>query len=424
MTVQFIHAADLHIDSPLRGLQRYEGAPADRLQGATRTALVRIVDLAIRKQVAFVIIAGDLFDGHWQDMQTGLWTASQFRRLQQANIDVYLMRGNHDAESLIGRTMRWPPNVHEFTTSKPQTFRHEASGMALHGQGFAHRSVQEDLAANYPAPLDGWFNIGVLHTSLTGDPLHDPYAPTSVRVLNERGYHYWALGHIHARRTIQEAPYIGYPGNTQGRHINEPGSKGCSLVTVTDGHLDSITFEATDSLRWATVEVELEEQDGDDRFLEKLRDHLLSARDRCEDCFCAARIVVTGACRLHEQLALTEDGRQTEQLSADIRNLANEFEESIWVEKVVWNTRPVADINRLRQQQDLLGDLLRMSAAIANDDHQLRQMGVEFQPLIQKERAVAALSAVGIDLQDPQQWQRWLRQAEQLLVTQMLEMDL
>ena len=69
--MKFIHAADLHIDSPLRGLDSYEGAPINRLRGATRhalialvdLALIALVDLAIEHEVAIVLLAGDIYDG-------------------------------------------------------------------------------------------------------------------------------------------------------------------------------------------------------------------------------------------------------------------------------------------------------------------------------------------------------------------------
>ena len=198
---KFIHAADTHIDSRLLGLAAYEGAPVDRLRGASREAFANLVTLAIKEKVAFVIIAGDLFDGQWEDMRTGLWTAGQFRRLARENISVYLIRGNHDAASKVRARIDWPKNeqgaqiVHEFSVRKAETFQLADLGVALHGRGFAHQEAPDDLAKDYPDPVDGAFNIGVLHTSLSGDANHDTYAPTSEQVLVNKGYDYWALTH-------------------------------------------------------------------------------------------------------------------------------------------------------------------------------------------------------------------------------------
>ena len=77
--MKFVHAADIHLDSPLRGLERYEGAPVDELRGATRRAFENLVDLAIEDEVAFVLLAGDLYDGDWKDYNTGQRTSTFFQ---------------------------------------------------------------------------------------------------------------------------------------------------------------------------------------------------------------------------------------------------------------------------------------------------------------------------------------------------------
>ena len=269
--MKFIHTADLHIDSPLLGLQQYQGAPFQRLRQATRDAFENLVTLAIQQQVKLVIIAGDLFDGHWRDMQTGIWMAHQFRRLQQEHIDVYLLRGNHDAASRVRQCIRWPANVHEFPTDRPGSFVLDDVGIALHGQGFPQREVPQDLVCGYPAAVPGLLNVGVLHTSLTGDPNHDTYAPTSEDILVGCGYQYLALGHIHARRVVRDRPYIAFSGNCQGRHIREAGAKGCFLASVADGEIERVEFVATDTLRWQVAEVLVGESDSTDDVLERVR---------------------------------------------------------------------------------------------------------------------------------------------------------
>jgi DNA repair protein SbcD/Mre11 len=159
--MKFIHAADLHIDSPLLGLYCYEGAPAERLREATRRAFENLIALAIAEQVNFVILAGDLFDGQWRDMQTGLFTARQFRRLCDEKIKVYLVRGNHDAASQVRQAITWPDNVHEFSVRKAETVCLDDLGVALHGRGFAQPQVTDDPVPEYPAPADSTAGIGI-----------------------------------------------------------------------------------------------------------------------------------------------------------------------------------------------------------------------------------------------------------------------
>ncbi|HEX8047951.1 exonuclease SbcCD subunit D, partial [Rhizobium sp.] len=193
----FIHAADLHLGSPFQGLALKDAAVASIFVEASRKAFSTLVGQAIERQVDFFLIAGDVYDGDWKDNKIGLFFNREMARLERAGIPVYLLRGNHDAASVITKTITLPANVHEFPTAKPGSVKLDALQVALHGQGFAERSANDNLAVNYPAPVSGWFNIGVLHTSLTGREPHAPYAPGSVDDLRSRGYDYWALGHVH-----------------------------------------------------------------------------------------------------------------------------------------------------------------------------------------------------------------------------------
>ena len=254
---RFIHTADLHLDSPLRGLDRYEGAPVEELRGATRRALERIVDLAIAERVAFVLIAGDVYDGDWRDFSTGLFFVRCMGRLRAEGIRVFIVSGNHDAASQISRHIQLPDNVTEFPTGRAASERFEVAGSAVvvHGRGFARRDVSEDLRATYPPPEPGAFHIGLLHTSADGREGHANYAPTTVEALRNHGYDYWALGHVHRREVLSDDPWIVFPGNPQGRHARETGAKGCSLVTVESGRVASVSHRETDVIRWAHLEV-------------------------------------------------------------------------------------------------------------------------------------------------------------------------
>jgi exonuclease SbcD len=163
---RFLHAADIHLDSPLRGLAGQEGNAVARVRTATREALDTLVGLAIAEKVDFLVIAGDLYDGDWRDYKTGLFFAAQMGRLNKAGIPVYLLHGNHDAESQITRRLDLPDNVHVFGVRRPETFVLDELKVALHGQSFRQRDITDNLVPDYPAPVSGAFNIGVLHTGL------------------------------------------------------------------------------------------------------------------------------------------------------------------------------------------------------------------------------------------------------------------
>ena len=176
---RFLHAADTHIDSPLEGLDAYDGAPVAALRGATRAAFANLVDLALAERVDFLLLAGDLYDGDWKDYSTGLFFTRQMARLKVAAIPVCLIAGNHDAASVLTRRLSLPDNVHVFSTRTAETRQLDGLPVAVHGRGFPHRAVPENLVPDYPAPLPGRFNIGLLHTSLTGAPATTPTPPAA-----------------------------------------------------------------------------------------------------------------------------------------------------------------------------------------------------------------------------------------------------
>jgi exonuclease SbcD len=273
----FLHAADLHLDSPLLGLTRYPGAPVDRLRNATRDAFRELVDEALQRAVDFVVLAGDVFDGDWPDYASGLWFAAQLRRLTEAGVLVYLLYGNHDAESRMTSKLRLPPGVHAFGSAAPESFEVPGFDVVLHGQSFADPCVETNLVKDYPPARAGVFNLGVLHTGLEGYEGHGRYAPCSLADLVAKGYDYWALGHVHKRQVVSQDPWIVFPGNLQGRHARELGPKGASFVRVQDGAVASVEEFACDVARWAHVEVDLDGVDDEGTALRRLEDALRDA---------------------------------------------------------------------------------------------------------------------------------------------------
>ena len=335
---KFLHAADIHLDSPLRGLSRYEGVPADEVRLATRTALNNLVAAAIAEAVAFVVIAGDLYDGDWPHFGTGLFFCAAMGRLDKAGIEVFLLYGNHDAESVLTRKLPLPPNVRVFGTRKAATLVHEATGTALHGWSYREKDTRDNLSAGYPSALAGAFNIGVLHTALTGGrPPHAPYAPCAPADLAAKGYDYWALGHVHDFEVVASAPHIVFPGNLQGRNIREVGAKGAVLVTVEDGAITGPPrLIAMDAVRWARVEIDLADVETEDELQARLRNGLTRTHDQQADGRpLVARVTFTGRTPLH---GILSGGRPA--LREAVRGIAIAVSERLWVEKVELRTEP------------------------------------------------------------------------------------
>ena len=324
----FIHAADLHLGSPFQGLAMKDASVAEIFIDASRKAFTTLVDQAIERKVDFLLVAGDVYDGDWKDNKIGLFFNREVARLGRAAIPIFLLKGNHDAESVITRTITLPQNVREFPVNKPGTFTLDHLKVALHGQGFAERSATENLALAYPPPRPGWFNIGVLHTSLTGREPHAPYAPCSAEDLRSRGYDYWALGHVHEYEVVAENPLVIFPGNLQGRSIREQGAKGAVLVTVEDGR---ITHERiiTDSARFAHISVTVEVEDDLPAILKRIEAALENVAEVMEGRPLALRIRLTGRSRCRrELLASARDFRDEAQAAC------HRCHEDIWLEKL------------------------------------------------------------------------------------------
>ena len=210
---------------------------------ATRGALEQIVTLCLEENVHALLIAGDLYDRDLHSMKTAAFLTAQLERLNAASIPVFIIRGNHDATSVITQELDLSPNVHVFT-GHGGTAQLEEYGIAIHGVSFAKPQAPESLLPKYSAPMAGCFNIGLLHTSLAGSEGHDTYAPCSVSDIKNHGYDYWALGHIHKRQVHSESPHIVMPGMPQGRDIGEAGTKTVTLVSVSDGpNSTNVTLE-------------------------------------------------------------------------------------------------------------------------------------------------------------------------------------
>ncbi len=371
----FIHAADVHLDSPLRGLSRYAGAPVEAVRGASRRALENLVDYVIDQGAPLLLIAGDLYDGDWKDFQTGLFIVQQLRRLQKHDVRVGLVRGNHDAENAMTKDLPLPENVHVFGSLQPETWIIEDLNMAVHGQSFRDKEEPRNLAADFPEPVPGRVNVGLLHAMAAGTGTnHQRYAPCSATDLAAKGYEYWALGHVHERQVINENPAAVYAGCLQARHIREPGAKGCVRVEVSPRRC-SHEFVDMDVMRWAVVEADVSGAETLEQaasiFLDTLQNVLPGYGGR----ILGARAVLSGRCLAHSRLT-----SEHEALASQIRAMSSTLDD-VWVEKVEVRTRPNTSLEDLAQSSGPLGELLQYLNELANDPEVFAALQPDFTDL-------------------------------------------
>jgi exonuclease SbcD len=334
---KFVHAADIHLDSPLLGLRSRSPEYAERVQQASRKAFDNLVALAIDENARFLLLAGDLFDGNLRHVPTGHFFLDRMRRLEEAGVEVFIVAGNHDAENEFASRLTLSPNVCLFDRKRAETRILGDVDVAIHGHSFRERAVTDNIARDYPSPSDGHFNIGLLHTACAGsEGEHAVYAPCTLEQLVNHGYDYWALGHVHARAVLSEYPHVIYPGNLQGRHARETGSKGATLVTVSDGRVEDHVHRDLDVIRWASLSVDVAGVAGRPALLDLIRTTLIVEAVLAGGRPLAIRLKLVGLSADHASLLLDRGG-----LRGDIEALCATLPLEIWLEKLSVSTKPV-----------------------------------------------------------------------------------
>jgi DNA repair exonuclease SbcCD nuclease subunit len=367
LSFRFVHAADIHLDSPLRSLALRDSALADLIGNATRRAFIGIVDLCLDEQVDALLLSGDLYDGEQTSMKTARFLADQIRKLHEAQIKVFVIRGNHDALSRITKELTFPDSVTIFggrAAAVPVERERGAIPVAIHGISFAQPHASESLLARFRAPIEGAVNIGLLHTSLDGSPGHDPYAPCGPAELQASGFRYWALGHIHKRATAEGTATVVMPGMPQGRDINEAGAKSVTLATVTDDGSILLEERLTSVAQFERVTVELGGIEDWREMLRALGRALGQVRDGVPSEHLVARLHLTGVTTLAWRLR-----RDLDLLRAEAENQAAALGKS-WIDKVEVDCQApgIMPDSAAPAEADPLEELRRLMGDVTQDD--------------------------------------------------------
>jgi exonuclease SbcD len=380
--LRFLHAADTHIDSPLTGLTAYPDAPVDMLRTATRRAFTNLCDEAIALAVDFMIIAGDLYDGNWKDFNTGIFFCKEMGRLQSVGIPVYVLYGNHDAESEMTKTLQMPDNVHVFKSGKDGTvFELPHLNVVLAGRSFKEAATTENLAENYPPPVPGKFNIGVLHTALEGKSAHPKYAPCQESQLHASGYQYWALGHVHEHAIMRGAATIVFPGNRQGRNVRETGPRGAVLITVDDDGACEVERLLVDVLRWHVLEADVSGCNDLDAVVLQVGRALEDIAQGCTAALPGAvRVRLTGRTPAHGELFGMERQLRQEILA----QAARIGTDRLWIEKVVVATANPDDGEALAARADAVADLQTILMQAEHDADFMKALHEELMTVVTK----------------------------------------
>lgn len=367
--VKFIHAADLHLDSPFKGMEMNVAQSVwERMKQSTFESFERIVDKAIQERVDFVLLAGDLYDAETRSLRAQVFVREQMKRLSQYDIPVFIIHGNHDHLGGSWAAIEFPENVHVFTepyVEEKSFYKNGELVASIYGFSYLQQAVTDNMTAQYTKMSDAPFHIGMLHGSVEGDAEHNRYAPFQIRELKEKQFDYWALGHIHKREILAEEPYIIYPGNIQGRHRKETGEKGAYLIELTKQGTHCSFFHTADVV-WDEIEVSI---DG----LETVDDLMTSASSAMNECRreeegTLLTVVFTGQGPLSPYL------REDKRVEEIFHILAAGEERKDFVYAMKWKNETVsfAEIERLKEENHFVGSVLKELEAFTNMDGVLR----------------------------------------------------
>ncbi|MFC4024531.1 exonuclease SbcCD subunit D [Oceanobacillus longus] len=258
--ISFIHAADLHLDSPFKGLINAPDNVFREIRESTFQALDHLIDAAIERKVDFVLIVGDLFDNEKQSLKAQIRLRKAFERLQQYKINVYLSYGNHDFINGNIHPVTYSENVFIFPNEKVSQFTFESGGQKMaqiYGFSYENRAVVERKVEEYNISSEAIpFHIAMLHGSILSNTEHDVYAPFQLNDMGKKDFDYWALGHIHKREILRQSPPIVYPGNIQGRNRKETDEKGCYHV-ILDEQGSELSFIPLQAIQFKALTIDV-----------------------------------------------------------------------------------------------------------------------------------------------------------------------
>ena len=386
--LRFVHAADLHLDSPFKGLR--EASPehvAAELYEATFRAYNNIIDLCIEEGVDALLVAGDIYDGADRSLRAQLKFVEGLKRLDEKGIRSFVCHGNHDPLDGWEARLDYPALCHRFGSEwgRVPVFLDDPGRAVVYGISYPKREVKDNLVDRLGDVETGPFSIGLLHANVGSDTGHEPYAPCTVDDLRQSGVHYWALGHVHARGHLnQHDPVVAYPGNPQGRHANETGPRGVYLVEVEDGGESHWDFRPVDVLRWEVCQLDIAGLETVHALLSSLNDLADGVLAEADDRPVVARVLLTGRGPMHRELrqpGVVND--LWEQLNARYVHM----HPWLWCERIQVDTAAPINRDSVVQREDFIGDLARLVAEMRASPENLTELRELLMELFDDNRA-------------------------------------
>lgn len=339
MRFRFIHAADLHLGSPFKGLKQVPGELKPMIINSTFQAFRGMIQYAIEQDVDFIVLAGDIFDQSHRSIQAQLQFKAEMERLFQAQIMCYIVHGNHDPLDGDFIDINLPENVIVFPAyhvSKEVFVKEGAEVAHIYGISYETAKVTRSLAAEFVREDQHVFSLGVLHTNCDGAHDHESYAPCTKLELIELGMDYWALGHVHQRKVLHRQPLIVYPGNLQGRHIREQGEKGFYVVEVYDQQQAELTFQPMHAFIWLESELDLTDVETVDDVLSRIEQLKERVSQEYSGQAVLLRIKGTGTTNLAYSLLQEEFTQSLVEHTYHHNRVASGNQHQVWLESLTF----------------------------------------------------------------------------------------
>jgi len=358
---RFIHAADLHLDTPFQGIGRTAPHVADALRDASLDAWDALVNLAIDREVAFLLLAGDVYDGPERGVRAQLRFVRGLEALAAHSIETFIVYGNHDPLDGWSAIRRWPPGVVIFPGDTVQSAPVERDGARLatiHGISYPRRDVTENLALRFTRGPEPGLHVGLLHCNVGPRPGHAAYSPCTVEDLRRTGMDYWALGHVHRLEIVSELdPLVVYPGNLQGRsaHAGEQGAKGAILLDCDDSGVTVLDFVALDRVRFLDVEIDTTTLTDLPSLHAALTNHAVQLREAHAGRALILRPVLRGRSALHLDLQVSGG---VDDLVRELRREADGHTPLLWWETPRDCTAPMLNRQAIVDRGDLSSELI------------------------------------------------------------------
>ena len=396
MAIKFIHCADLHLGSVFKGLSRACSQTASSMFDAIYSTYDNIIELAIKENVDFVLMAGDLIDDENKSLNSLLKLNSGFKRLSEKAIKVFLVHGNHDPFYRIDGLIDTPSNVKIFSPNNDKWHEFtcmDGTTVAIWGMSFSKKNEPRNLAKLVPEYNHGDFKIVLLHQTIGTSNEHLPYAPCNLSDCDHKA-DYWALGHIHKPAILSESPLVVYPGIPQGRSFKETGPRGCYLVKTSSPTEIDTKFIEICRIRWEELKIVVTGLSTIDKLQERILSEIKAYLEKIHPKGLICRLLLKGTNEIIKKLFWQDE---IQQFLDGLNEHFIHYEQEVFISEIKDQTNPPIDVAERKKIKDLVGYALKEADEILNTVEGQKRLKEALSPLFSKKELKEVWNGIPIE---------------------------